>query len=57
MFSALDSGLLMLPGALVMGALGPIAGKLLDTIGIKLRNHVDFVNRLVKESYHHINSS
>ena len=28
-FSALDSGLLMLPGALVMGALGPIAGKLL----------------------------
>ena len=25
----------MLPGALVMGALGPIAGKLLDTIGIK----------------------
>lgn len=34
-FSALDSGLLMLPGALVMGVLGPIAGKLLDTIGIK----------------------
>ncbi|MBX5319413.1 DHA2 family efflux MFS transporter permease subunit [Staphylococcus caprae] len=34
-FSALDSGLLMLPGALVMGALGPVAGKLLDTIGIK----------------------
>ena len=33
-FSALDSGLL-LPGALVMGALGPVAGKLLDTIGIK----------------------
>lgn len=34
-FSALDSGLLLLPGALVMGALGPLAGKLLDTIGIK----------------------
>lgn len=34
-FSALDSGLLMLPGALVMGALGPVAGKLLDTIGLK----------------------
>ncbi|KAB7645219.1 DHA2 family efflux MFS transporter permease subunit [Staphylococcus sp. B2-b] len=34
-FSALDSGLLMLPGALVMGVLGPVAGKLLDTIGIK----------------------
>ncbi|MDU1613901.1 MAG: MFS transporter, partial [Staphylococcus epidermidis] len=33
-FSALDSGLLLLPGALVMGALGPVAGKLLDTIGI-----------------------
>lgn len=34
-FSALDSGLLLLPGALVMGALCPVAGKLLDTIGIK----------------------
>ncbi|MGC7601137.1 DHA2 family efflux MFS transporter permease subunit [Staphylococcus epidermidis] len=34
-FSALDSGLLLLPGALVMGALGPVTGKLLDTIGIK----------------------
>ena len=34
-FSALDSGLLLLQGALVMGALGPVAGKLLDTIGIK----------------------
>ncbi|MBM6174389.1 DHA2 family efflux MFS transporter permease subunit [Staphylococcus epidermidis] len=34
-FSALDSGLLLLPGALVMGALGPVVGKLLDTIGIK----------------------
>ncbi|WP_145355805.1 DHA2 family efflux MFS transporter permease subunit [Staphylococcus epidermidis] len=34
-FSALDSGLLLLPGALVMGALSPVAGKLLDTIGIK----------------------
>lgn len=34
-FSALDSGLLLLPGAIVMGALGPVAGKLLDTIGIK----------------------
>lgn len=34
-FSALDSGLLLLPGALVMGVLGPVAGKLLDTIGIK----------------------
>ncbi len=34
-FSSLDSGLLLLPGALVMGALGPVAGKLLDTIGIK----------------------
>ncbi|EKU49045.1 DHA2 family efflux MFS transporter permease subunit [Staphylococcus massiliensis] len=34
-FSALDSGLLLLPGALVMGLMGPIAGKLLDMIGIK----------------------
>lgn len=34
-FTAIDSGLLMLPGALVMGLLGPIAGKLYDMIGIK----------------------
>ena len=34
-FSALDSGLLLLPGALVMGAIGPVAGKLLETIVIK----------------------
>ncbi|HFV7579289.1 TPA: DHA2 family efflux MFS transporter permease subunit [Staphylococcus aureus] len=34
-FSALDSGLLLLPGSLIMGLLGPFAGKLLDTIGIK----------------------
>ncbi|WP_415425491.1 DHA2 family efflux MFS transporter permease subunit [Staphylococcus borealis] len=34
-FSALDSGLLLLPGSLVMGILGPITGKLLDTIGLK----------------------
>ncbi|RIL73656.1 DHA2 family efflux MFS transporter permease subunit [Staphylococcus devriesei] len=34
-FSALDSGLLLLPGSLVMGVLGPITGKLLDTIGLK----------------------
>ena len=31
----LDSGLLLLPGSLVMGILGPITGKLLDTIGLK----------------------
>ncbi|MEB6836131.1 DHA2 family efflux MFS transporter permease subunit [Staphylococcus simulans] len=34
-FTAIDSGLLLLPGALVMGLLGPIAGKLYDMIGIK----------------------
>ncbi|OEK65873.1 multidrug MFS transporter [Staphylococcus equorum] len=34
-FSPMDSGLLLLPGALIMGLMGPIAGKLLDTIGIK----------------------
>ncbi|HDF1177605.1 TPA: DHA2 family efflux MFS transporter permease subunit [Staphylococcus aureus] len=33
--SALDSGLLLLPGSLIMGLLGPFAGKLLDTIGLK----------------------
>lgn len=34
-FTALDSGLLLLPGALIMGVMGPVAGKLLDKIGIK----------------------
>ncbi|MCO6061989.1 MFS transporter, partial [Pseudomonas sp. MOB-449] len=34
-FSALDSGLLLLPGSLIMGLLGPFVGKLLDTIGLK----------------------
>ncbi|HBC4063997.1 TPA: DHA2 family efflux MFS transporter permease subunit [Staphylococcus aureus] len=34
-FSALDSGLLLLPGSLIMGLLGPFAGKLLDAIGLK----------------------
>ncbi len=34
-FSALDSGLLLLPGSLIMALLGPFAGKLLDTIGLK----------------------
>ncbi|HDH7072540.1 TPA: DHA2 family efflux MFS transporter permease subunit [Staphylococcus aureus] len=34
-FSSLDSGLLLLPGSLIMGLLGPFAGKLLDTIGLK----------------------
>lgn len=34
-FSALDSGLLLLPGSLIMGLLRPFAGKLLDTIGLK----------------------
>ncbi|WP_114602770.1 DHA2 family efflux MFS transporter permease subunit [Staphylococcus sp. EZ-P03] len=34
-FTAIDSGLLLLPGALMMGLLGPVAGKLYDMIGIK----------------------
>lgn len=34
-FTPVQSGLLLLPGALIMGVMGPIAGRLLDTIGIK----------------------
>lgn len=34
-FSPLDSGLLLLPGSLIMGFMGPIAGKMLDSFGIK----------------------
>ncbi|MGG2110398.1 MDR family MFS transporter [Lysinibacillus pakistanensis] len=34
-FSALQSGLILLPGALVLGVISPIAGKLFDKYGIK----------------------
>ncbi|MED4036903.1 DHA2 family efflux MFS transporter permease subunit [Niallia taxi] len=34
-FTALDSGLLMLPGAIVMGIMSPIAGKLFDRFGAR----------------------
>ncbi len=34
-FSPLDSGLLLLPGSLLMGVMGPIAGRLFDRFGIK----------------------
>ncbi|GAA3407384.1 multidrug efflux MFS transporter MdrM [Paenibacillus hodogayensis] len=34
-YSALESGLLLLPGALVMGVLMPVAGKLFDRYGAK----------------------
>ncbi|MBT2658334.1 DHA2 family efflux MFS transporter permease subunit [Bacillus sp. ISL-18] len=34
-FSALDSGLLMLPGAIVMGIMSPISGALFDKIGAR----------------------
>jgi EmrB/QacA subfamily drug resistance transporter len=35
-FSPIDSGLLLLPGALIMGFMGPIAGKIFDKYGIKV---------------------
>lgn len=34
-FSPLDSGLLLLPGSLLMGVMGPVAGRLFDKVGIK----------------------
>ncbi|UOB20966.1 DHA2 family efflux MFS transporter permease subunit [Macrococcus armenti] len=34
-FSPLDSGLLLLPGSLLMGVMGPISGRFLDKFGIK----------------------
>ncbi|WP_416825096.1 DHA2 family efflux MFS transporter permease subunit [Ectobacillus polymachus] len=34
-FSPLDSGLLLLPGSLIMGLMGPFAGKLFDRYGIR----------------------
>lgn len=35
-FTPLESGLLLLPGALIMGVMGPIAGKLFDKFGIRI---------------------
>lgn len=34
-YTAMESGLLMLPGAILMGALSPVAGKLFDRYGAK----------------------
>ncbi|WP_129728922.1 DHA2 family efflux MFS transporter permease subunit [Ectobacillus funiculus] len=34
-FTALESGLLLLPGSLLMGFMGPVAGKLFDRYGIR----------------------
>ncbi|SIS53879.1 DHA2 family efflux MFS transporter permease subunit [Alicyclobacillus vulcanalis] len=34
-YSALDSGLILLPGAILMGVMSPISGALLDKIGIR----------------------
>ncbi|MCL6636764.1 MAG: DHA2 family efflux MFS transporter permease subunit [Alicyclobacillus sp.] len=34
-YSALDSGLLLLPGAILMGAMSPVSGALLDRYGIR----------------------
>ncbi|MFB5189679.1 DHA2 family efflux MFS transporter permease subunit [Alicyclobacillus fastidiosus] len=34
-YSSLDSGLLMLPGAILMGIMSPVSGALLDKIGIR----------------------
>lgn len=34
-FSALQSGLILLPGALVLGVISPVAGKLFDKYGVK----------------------
>lgn len=35
-FTAVESGLLLLPGALIMGIMGPIAGKIYDKFGIRI---------------------
>ncbi|PGK51647.1 MFS transporter [Priestia megaterium] len=35
-FTPLESGLLLLPGALIMGVMGPIAGKIFDKFGIRI---------------------
>lgn len=35
-FTALESGILMLPGAIVMGIMSPISGMLFDRVGSRL---------------------
>lgn len=35
-FSPIESGLLLLPGALIMGIMGPIAGKIFDKFGVRV---------------------
>lgn len=40
--SALDAGLLLLPGAVVMGLMSPVAGKLYDRFGIRWLSIVGF---------------
>ncbi len=35
-FSPVESGLLLLPGALIMGLMGPVAGKIFDKYGIRV---------------------
>lgn len=42
-FSALDSGLALLPGAVVMGLMSPITGRLFDRFGAKWLGFVGFI--------------
>lgn len=63
-YSALQSGLLMLPGALVMGIMSPIAGSLFDKVGarplaiiglvITVLTTWEFTNLSMTTSYGHI---
>jgi len=49
-FSALESGLILLPGAVVMGVMNPIAGKLFDKFGGKGLAIIGFGSIVISES-------
>jgi EmrB/QacA subfamily drug resistance transporter len=63
-YSPLESGMLMLPGALLMGAMSPVSGALLDRIGIRPLAVVgllitalttwQFAQLNMQTTYHHI---
>ncbi|EQB22252.1 Multidrug and toxin extrusion (MATE) family efflux pump YdhE [Dehalobacter sp. UNSWDHB] len=39
-YSALESGLMMMPGGIIMGVLSPITGRIYDKIGVKLLTNI-----------------
>ena len=47
-FTPIESGLLLLPGSLIMGIMGPVAGKLFDKYGIRPLAIIDWQLRRMR---------